>query len=175
MEAIPDKPIVIPPDLSARIASTQAKQAKDDQIGLTAAGTVLPGALREVFCEVPDIKVGPYNVRRFTDRDFIRLAKLGHPLNSFAAMQSWTESPTISGPEAYNIIWLMTRSIQTAKTDIDSDVAKVKADADNEFGELAGFELASLVRAIAFQLSRYMGARLDYESLPVEGQPSPPR
>src|ERR1700676_3149653 len=169
MEIPASKPIEIPPDLRAKINATQAQQAEADKRGIEAAGAVLPGALREVFCDVPNIEVGPYKVRRFTDRDFIRLAKFAHPMNSFAAMKEWAENPIVSGPEAYSIIWLMTRSIDTARTEIDADVTKVKADAGNEFGEMAGLELATLIAAILHQLSRYMGARLDYESLPMEG------
>jgi hypothetical protein len=136
------------------------------------AGTSSPGSIREVFAPVPDIEVGPYKVRRFVDADFMRLDQLGHPLNGLRAFWTWTENPTISGPDAYNIIWLMTTDVPTAKAAITAGVDTVKAAAEEKFCELGGPELASLVCAIAFQLSRYFGGRLDYEPLPGEGQSS---
>lgn len=135
------------------------------------AGTRSPGPLREAWAPVPDIEVGPYKVRRFVDADFMRLARLGHPLNGLSAMWTWMENPIISGPVAYNIIWLMTTDVPTAKAAITAGVDGVKAAAEKKFSELGGSELTSLIVAIAFQLSRYMGARLDYEPKLREGEP----
>lgn len=158
----------------AEMEATRQQQAQDDQLGIKAAGTTLPGALRAVWAAVPDIEEGPYKVRRFVDADFVRLCQLGHPLDSFGAMQKWMENPTITGPDAYNIIWLMTTDVFMVKQAIASGVDKVKEAATEKFSELQGLELAVLIRAIATQLARYMGAKLEYAPLPTEGQAGPP-
>lgn len=168
-------PLVIPPEMQEEIKTGQQRQAKDDQRGTVAAGTTLPGALREVFVAVPDIEVGPYKVRRFVDADFARLSQLGHALNSFSSMQDWMNNPTITGPEAYNIIWLMTTPVPDAKEKLRKGVDVVKGEALENFSELAGLELGMLIRAVGTQLARYMGARLDYEPIPEEGHASPPQ
>jgi len=174
-------PIVVPPALAAKIIETQQSQAAADQIGIEASGKTLPGKLRDAFVLVPDIPVGPangsalYHVRAFKDGDFLRLAQLGHSLDGFAKAQQWMTDPPISGQDAYTIIWLMTRPIPVVKAKITEGKEAILKAAADEFDELGGLELARLIGAVVVQLSQYMGAKLDYEAIIKEGDPSPPQ
>lgn len=175
MKTVQGTPLAVPPEMQQQMADTAKRHAADDHFGTVAAGTTLPGALREVFVAVPDIEVGPYKIRRFVDADFARLSQLGHTLNSFTSMQNWMNNPTITGPEAYNIIWLMTTPVPDAKEMLRKGPDVVKGAALDKFSELAGLELGMLIRAVGTQLARYVGARLDYEPVPEEGKNVPPQ
>ena len=167
--------IVITPELQAKIAATQAQQADADKIGLKAAGTTLPGPARDVWCDVPDIKEGPFTIRRLRDGDFVRLAQLGHPLNSFNAIGAWLKEPQPSGKEAWMLNWLMSRPVAEVKAIIAKGRDAVEAQAEEQFSELDGYQLAHLMYAVVKQISIYMGAKVDYEQVQTgEAGSSPP-
>ncbi len=176
--ATPEQPpqgITISPELAAKIAATQAQQAEADKIGTLAASAAVPGPMREVWCIVPDIKEGPFTIRRFRDGDFIRLAQLGHPLENFTAIAKWLSDPKPSGPEAWLLNWLMTTPIEEVKKEMQAGVESVRAKAEAVFSELDGYQLAHVMRGIVKQLTIYMGARVDYEPVPTsEAAASPP-
>ena len=171
---IADKQVVIPPEVLAKIAATQAAQAKEDDIGKLAAAAVRPGAVREAWVTVPDLKEGPYTIRRLRDGDLKRLDELGHPINSQKAIHEWAAAPVSSGPDAWLLIWMFTRPIPEVKAAMTQGKDVVLNKADEEFSELDGLQLALLTAKIGLQFATYLGAQLNYEALPQEGQPSPP-
>ncbi len=176
MKTCTDKPIVIPPELQARIDATQAKQAAEDKIGLQAAGTTLPGPMADVWTVKPDIKEGPYTIRRFVDGDFIRLAQMGHPLDSFTAIGRWLENPNPSGPDAWVLNWMMTNPVSLVKEFLQgpNGVAVIRGQAEEDFSGLDGMQLAYIMRAIVKQIAVYIGGRVDYEPTPREGTDASP-
>ena len=169
-----NNPIVIPPEIQAKIDETQKKQSGDDAIGEQAAGKSLPGALREAFVEVKEIPVGPYKIRRFANADFKRLAQIGHPLNGLSELRKWLDNPDVSSNDCYNLLWIMTRPVEEVKSAIAKGVDELKAAAEKEFDEYGILELSRLTAAVAVQLSRSMGANLEYKSVLPEGHDSPP-
>jgi len=172
---IPDaEKIVITPELQAKIAATQAEQGRADELGKLAASAVRPGAVREAWVTVPELKEGPYTIRRVRDGDLKRLDELGHPVNSQKAMHEWANNPVSSGPEAWLLIWMFTRPIPEVKSAMIQGKDIVVQKAEDEFSELDGLQLALLSAKIGLQFAAYLGAQLDYEALPQEGQPSPP-
>lgn len=155
--------IKLTPELAAKIAETQAGQAADDKAGLQAATSALPGPLKDVWALQPDIKEGPYTIRRFVDGDFIRLAAFNHKLSSFSAVGEWLENPEPSGKDAWLLNWMMTRSTAAVKEAITAGPEKVIAAAEAEFSELSGMQLAMIMRAIVSQLAVYLGTRVEYK------------
>ena len=166
--------ITVPPELMEKINQTQADQAEADKIGLQAAGAVRPGAVREAWVTVPDIKEGPFTIRRFKDGDFKRLDEMGHPLNNQKAMYEWAQNPVASGPDCWLLLWMLTRPVAVVKEKMITGKDKVLAEAEEIFSDLDGIQLAVLSGKVGIQMATYLGAQLSYESLPQEGQPSPP-
>lgn len=164
----------IPQQLKERISATQAQQAADDALGVRAATATLPGPLLDVWAPVPDIEVGPYKVRRLVDGDFVRLAALGHKLNSFTAVSEWLTSPEPSGPEAWLLNWMMTRPVAEVKAAMTEGPAAVRAKAEAAFDDASGIQLALVMKAIVEQLAIYLGTRIEYKPNQVEGENSSP-
>lgn len=168
--------IVIPPHIQAAIAKTIEGQKAEDAIGLAAATTALPGALRDVWTPAPDISVGKYSVRRFVDRDFMHLSFFGHPLNRFTALADGSYKFEPSGELAWQLCWLLTRPNADVKSAFKIGVENAKNLADAEFGEFGIFALAEIMGAIAKQMEIYASAHLDMKPNNPEGKDdaSPP-
>src|SRR5580692_7653803 len=110
---------------------TQAAQAQEDQAGAEAASEATPGQMREAFSAVPDIKVGPFTVRRFRDGDFISLEHLGHPMKNFRSVTDESYKFEPSGMDAWTLCWVMTRPAKEVKEALATggvDVAKTLAE-----------------------------------------------
>lgn len=154
----------ITPEIQKKIDATQAQQRKDDEVGLQAATSALPGPLRAAFSSIPEIKVGPFTVRRFVDGDFITLSELGHPLSSFAAAAEATYKFEPTGEQSWQMCWLMTRPRSEVKAKMKHGIEVAKEDASNVIGdELTPLEIGALLEAVVKQMLVYSGAHLQLE------------
>ena len=109
-----------------------------------------------MFSPSPDIKVGPYTVRRFVDRDFLFLSKLGHPLKRFVAMADNSYNFEPSGEQAWQICYILTRPIAETKALFKSGGPEaVKEAAADTFGELPIFAIGMVMAAVCKQMTLY--------------------
>lgn len=161
--------IKIPADVQARINQTVRQQQQDDKIGLTAATTATPGPLRDVWAAVPGITVGPFSVRRFTDRDFIWLAQLGHPLKSFSAVVDKSYDFNPSGEHAHQLCWLLATSKEDVKAAFKQGVDVAKEAAASVVGDLDIHGIGALMGAVVKQLTVYSSTHLEYEPANPKG------
>lgn len=133
------------------------QKAQDEAEG-QAAATPSPGESRDVFATAPDIKVGPYSVRRFVDGDFVSLASIGHPLNGIKAIADedagYKFVPT--GKDCWTLCWIMTRPRKESKALLKSAGKEgVEDAASDEFGDLPIQALYNLMVAILKQINIY--------------------
>ena len=163
-------------EAEAKAALTQAAQAADDKAGNMALTATLPGPLLDVFSPAPDIKVGPFTVRRFVNRDFVMLSQLGHPLKRLSALADGSYNFDPSDEPAWQLCWLLTQPIEYAK-DKMKDVAAAKEDVATIFGEMTVQATTQVIKAIIRQLEVYASARVDFEPNETggdEGKSPPP-
>lgn len=166
---------VISPAIQAKIGETQRQQQQDDKAGMEAVTASLPGPLKDVWTIEPDIMVGPYKVRRFTDGDFIRLAAFDHKLRSLTAIDEWMKEFEPSGKDAWLICWMMTRSTKDVREAIKSGKEIVLQQAEEIFSELSAAQIASVLRAIVAQLFVFNGVRMEFKPATEDkGDESPP-
>lgn len=163
-------------EADAAIAATVAKQAAEDRIGMQAATAALPGPLADVFSPAPDIKVGPFSVRRFVDGDFVALSALGHPLSRFTALADGDYKMEPTGEQCWQLCWLLTRSRADAKEVFRSGgITGAKDQASDIFGDLPVMALGKIMEAIAKQMIIYASAHLAFEANATEGEHSAPK
>lgn len=161
-------------EAGAKIKSTLDQQRTEDALGEKAILTALPGPMGDAFKWVPDITVGPYQVRRMVSRDFERLAAFGHPLNRLDAAQD-ADNFKPDGKDCWLFCWLMTRPVVEVKSKIkEIGVEAIRQIAEDEFGELTVLQLSQILVAIAKNLSLIDQSRVEMVAATPEGENSSP-
>lgn len=153
-----------PQEAQKKIAATQKQQQADDLIGMKATTATLPGPLRDVFSPSPEIKVGPYSVRRFVDGDFVSLAATGHPLNHISAIADGSYKFIPTGKDCWILLWILTRPRKESKELFKTGGREgVEEAASDEFGDLPIGALNELMIAVLKQINLYGETHLEYE------------
>jgi hypothetical protein len=142
-----------------------ANQKLEDKAAVRAAATAKPGPLADIWSPTPEIKVGKYSIRPFYDLDFEFFQDLNHPFAAFAMGNADAiEGFVPRGPDAWQLIWVMTRpvaEVETAFQETKADGVKLLAKA--EFGVYRLGALAALAEGVMKQLSIYASSVVGYE------------
>ena len=143
------------------------EQADEDQIGIRAAATPLPGATREAFAIVPPIKIGEFSVRRFVDGDIENLQTTGNAFGELvqAVMSGSKEEKQFvpRGKDAWELCWMMTRDIDEVDEVLAKDGVKgITAAARKIFRKHQMGDLAVIVQAVITQFGIYSAPVLGY-------------
>ena len=145
-------------------------QAVEDMAGRRALAEPFPGALADTFSLAPNIKVGPFEVRRFRDGDFKLLNALKNPFHDFmlACMLGDKEGvknimkPT--GQPMWDLAYIFTKPAKEVAEEIKSHgVAAVQASAEEKFSEFRYAALTELLMAIIEQAMIYSTANISYK------------
>jgi hypothetical protein len=153
----------------------QAAERAEDQKAAHALAAPLPGPLKEAFDPAQDIPVaGRWTVRPFYDIDYHWLALLEHPLERMMRDQvAGRDSSDVDffpmGPQMWTLAWVMTRPVKVVKAAM-KDRAKLREDAEDEFGTCRIGELQEIAKAVTRQVDRYWSTAVGYKSKPTAGE-----
>lgn len=156
-----------------RLADHLLRQQSND----LAMSEPLPGAVRDAFSPVQDIKVGPYSVRPCYDGDIEYLSLLKHPLHEMRMRARASKSGQVEnlyepqGPKAWELCFLFTHSLD----EIDEIVAKgglsaLQTGAKKEFSRKQLLALVEISNAAVQQYVLYWQPVLGYGAAAPEGE-----
>jgi hypothetical protein len=149
----------------------QAAERAEDQKAADALGAPLPGPLKEAFDPCQDIPAGRWAVRPFYDRDYHWLALLEHPLERMMRDQVSGKADSGAdffpmGPQMWTLAWVMTRPVKVVKEAMKNR-AKLRDDAEEEFGCCQIGELQEIAKAVTRQVDRYWSTAIGYKNKPT--------
>lgn len=158
----------------AIVERVRQENAADDA-GKRALAEPLPGPLRDAWALPDSIKVGPYEVRPFYDIDFEFLSLIQHPLyKEMLASQSGKEAAEEffpRGPAAWELCWIMTRSVDDVEAAIKlGGRVALAAAAKKEFSMKQLSALMQLVTAATRQMSVYWSTAQTFGAAPANGE-----
>lgn len=162
-----------PDPLRYKLAQEEGPRREAEQ---RAAATPMPGALREAFATVQDIKVGPYSFRPLTDWDVEVVQEQKHPLHEYFTQAFRGKEPNVEfpirGPAVWWFLWLLSvparQAYEAVRAGTDKDAAR------EGFAMLAFLELQTCMEACMRQVGVYFGTVVAYEPAKVEGESPPP-
>ena len=159
----------MPPQVSpTALAQKLKEQADADAKGLEASATILPGPTRAAFSMVPDIKVGPYKVRRFLDGDLDTLASMEHPFGKIiekrmAGIDDDSTNWLPRGKWGWILCWMMTRDIdEVDKVIADGGIEAVTEAAKKEFRKSTFGDIGAIALAVIEQFNIYQAPIIGY-------------
>ena len=157
-------------DLTKEQREVIANQKLEDLAAVRAAATAKPGPLADIWSLAPNIKVGQFSIRPFYDLDFEFFQELDHPFAAFAMGNADAIEGFIPrGPDAWQLIWVMTRPVADVEAVFQSEGAEgVKLAAKREFGVYRLGALAALSEAVMKQLAVYASSVAGYEANDLE-------
>jgi hypothetical protein len=143
---------LLDPALDRAAVELAAEETARDSAGAQAVREPLPGPAREAFAACPDEQVGPYKVRAARDRDIKVLSQLNNAYYKF--VMTADPEDVKGGQDAYELCWIMTRPAREVKALVEKNgLDWLRAQADDEFGDLATADLMAVVTAAARQLA----------------------
>lgn len=159
-----------------RLRDHQLRTAAND----LAMGEPLPGAVRDAFAVMPDIKVGRYTVRPCYDADIEWLSMLEHPLhqmrlNAQASGGAVENLYTPQGPAAWELCYMFTHPVdEVDELMTSSGLDGFRRAARKEFSRLQLAGLVKLSEAAIHQYGMYWNPLLDYGAAKAEDDDGEP-
>lgn len=169
-------------EIPEAVLQRQAQQELEDEAGIKAAGTALPGALRDAWEIVPEIKVGPYSIRPFTDKDYTWIQMTENPIRFFVSIayegKKYDEehekiiNAIVRGRFAWEISFILTTPPKELRDIFEKEkIEGFQKLADEKFSGLTLPQLGKLVEACIDQMNRSSSTMIGYGS-PKENEES---
>lgn len=152
------------------------REHQETKAATAEAGSVpMPGALREAFAVLQNIKVGDRVVRPVVDIDFEFLQALDHPFFKMAMgiVQYGDKMSDLRGPNAWQLCFIFTHSVDEVETLMESGVDEVKKAAKKEYSRMQMIDLIDLQKAIWEQASKYWKPVIGYGAASVDESETP--